>query len=225
MIEKNILLTLEEGVFLRNSDAVSRAVQLIASKKILPEEILRALSKGIERAREQFKNGNFSIPDFLLSIDAYRQGIDFLKDYSAGIKAKDIEDSPQIVIGVVEGDVHDMGKNIVAAVLEACGYRVHDVGRNVPNEVFIDALKQTNASVLALSTMMSTTLDTMRELIYMVRKIYPDIAIIVGGAPFDASLARRIGADGYAENAMAAPDETKRLLADASSFSALISKA
>jgi dimethylamine corrinoid protein len=222
MNQENVFLALEEGVYLRNPDAVRHAISVIKLEKFQSDKIIRSLSRGIERAREQFKNGNFSIPDFLLSIDAYRQGTDFLKDYSAGIKAKDIEDSPQIVIGVVEGDVHDMGKNIVAAVLEACGYRVHDVGRNVPNEVFIDVLKQTNASVLALSTMMSTTLDTMRELIYLVRKIYPDIAIIVGGAPFDMDLARKIGADGYAENAIAAPDETKRLLADVSSFSASI---
>jgi dimethylamine corrinoid protein len=222
MNQENILLSIEEAVFLRNSDEVSHAVQMVAREKIFSKEILDSLSRGIERAREQFKIGNFSIPDFLLAIDAYRLGIDLLKNYSIEANARNIPEPPKVVIGVIEGDVHDMGKNIVAAVLEASGFKVYDAGRNVPGEAFIDAIKQTGASILALSTMMSTTLDTMRELIVMARKLFPDIAIIVGGAPFDADLARRIGADGYAENAIAAPDETKRLLTGFSSNIAAI---
>jgi dimethylamine corrinoid protein len=217
MNEDNMLSHLEESVFLRDPAAVTQALQMVIKEKRSSDEILRFLSKGIEKAREQFKLGHFSIPDFLLAIDAYRQGIEILKNDPGHQKIIKIEDAPQVVIGVVEGDVHDMGKNIVAAVLEACGFRVHDVGRNASNEVFIDALKQTNASVLALSTMMSTTLDKMKELIFMVRKLFPAISVIVGGAPFDTDLARKIGADGYAENAIAAPDETKRVLADVSS--------
>lgn len=212
MNQKRILLSLEESVFSKNSDEVTRAVQAGAIDKILPSDIFKSLSKGIERAREQFRNGVYSIPDFLLAIDAYRRGIGFLKDYAVDITANNTECPPKVVIGVVEGDVHDLGKNIVAAVLEASGYQVHDLGRNVSSEIFIDALKKTQASILALSTMMSTTLDTMKALIWMVRKIFPAVAIIVGGAPFDMDLARQIGADGYAENAIAAPDETRRVL-------------
>jgi methanogenic corrinoid protein MtbC1 len=222
MNPEHILLSIEEAVFSKNSDALTHAVQKVASEKIYPQEILQSLSRGIERAREHFKNGQFSIPDFLLAIDAYRQGIDFLKVYASDDKRKNDVDVPKVVIGVVEGDVHDMGKNIVAAVLEASGFKVYDAGRNVPNDVFIDAIRQTGASILALSTMMSTTLDTMRELIGMARKLFPDIAVIVGGAPFDADLARRIGADGYAENAIAAPDETRRALSAVSSHIASI---
>jgi dimethylamine corrinoid protein len=221
MNETDPLARLEEAVFLRNADEVSGVIRVFESEKKDFQDILKALSRGIERAREQFKKGVFSIPDFLLSIDAYRMGVDLLKTRIQDPAQAD-PDLPQIVIGVVEGDVHDMGKNIVAAVLEACGYTVHDLGRNVPAEKFIDALKQTNAGILALSAMMSTALDAMADLTSMVKRLFPHVAVIVGGAPFDADLARRIGADGYAENAIATPDETRRVLALTASAAALI---
>ena len=140
-------------------------------------EVLNALSRGIERARAKFKQGVYAIPDFLLAIDVYREGLAFIH---SGIETPSASGSPQIVIGVVKGDVHDMGKNIVAAVLEASGYQVLDVGRNVENAVFLGALKETKAPVLALSTMMSTTLENMRTLIAEARRLRPDVSILVG---------------------------------------------
>jgi len=159
----------------------------------------------------------------LVAIDAYRRGITYLKEISPKLINPETEDDkPRVVIGVVEGDVHDMGKNIVAAVLEACGYQVYDLGRNVPNETFLETVRTTKPDILALSTMMSTPFANMRILIEMAKTMYPHTAIIVGGAPFDADLARRMGADGYAENAITAPDETNKLLTSFSSDKKLI---
>lgn len=171
--------------------------------------LLEALNRGIEQARRRFKQGDFALPDFLLAIDAYRMGTAFLKDRfpDAGDRK-----APRIVIGVVEGDVHDMGKNIVAAVLEACGFCVTDLGKNISNDQFLEAIETTRPEILALSTMMSTTLDNMNRLIEQVKKAFPDILILVGGAPFDPELARQMGADGYAENVITIPDETRRVL-------------
>jgi methanogenic corrinoid protein MtbC1 len=118
-----------------------------------------------------------------------------------------------VVIGVVEGDVHDMGKNIVAGVLEASGYRVVDLGKDVPRDRFLESLKKTKASLLALSTMMSTPLENMRDVIEWVRRLHPEVKILVGGAPLDERLARSIGADGYAEGAADVPGEAARVLA------------
>ena len=173
------------------------------------ETLLAALNCGIEQARKQFKQGTFALPDFLLAIDAYRMGTAFLKDRfpDAGDRK-----APRIVIGVVEGDVHDMGKNIVAAVLEACGFHVTDLGKNVPNEEFLSAIEAVRPEIVALSTMMSTTLENMNRLIEQVKRSFPDTLILVGGAPFDPELARRMGADGYAENVITIPDETRRVL-------------
>ncbi len=213
MNAENHLLILEHSVFSRNMDEVSRSLQNLFHEKVPARDVIQSLSKGIERAREQFKNGRFSIPDFLLAIDAYKMGLELLRKYALDNNQMALFDAPRVVIGVVSGDLHDMGKNIVAAVLQASGFMVYDAGRNVADDVFLHALEQTRASVLALSTMMSTTIKTMETLIHTARAMFPGIAVIVGGAPFDADLARAIGADGYAENAIAAPDETRKLLA------------
>jgi dimethylamine corrinoid protein len=211
--EKNILQKLEDNVSSKDIECLSSTIREIDLKNYKPDDILNALSRGIEKAREYFRDGSFSIPDFLLAIDAYRTGTAYLKDVAPNeILTKQEGGKRRIVIGVVEGDVHDLGKNIVTAVLEACRYQVYDLGRNVPNEAFLEALNSTKAGILALSAMMSTPLANMRTLIKMVRTMYPNVAIIVGGAPFNEDLAIRIGADGYAENAVTVPDETKRLL-------------
>lgn len=221
--ENSILQKLEESVSSKDIESVNLAVRQIDIESYSPTDILNALSRGIEKSREHFKNGIFSIPDFLVAIDAYRRGVTYLKEISPTLTNPKTEDEkPRIVIGVVEGDVHDMGKNIVAAVLEACGCQVYDLGRNVPNETFLETIRTTKADILALSAMMSTPLANMRMLIEMAKTIYPRTAIIVGGAPFDADLAHRMGADGYAENAITVPDETNKLLISFSSDKKLI---
>lgn len=211
MNDQRIMTHLEESVFLHTPEKLNAIFKQIKENAYAPEEVLTALAGGIDKARKHFRAGTYSIPEFLLAIDAYRTGVQLMK---AGLEDKkdNSAKNPHIVIGVVEGDVHDMGKNIVSAVMEACGYNVLDMGNNVPNDMFLDALQSTNAGVLALSCMMSTPMDNMKTLIGMVRKLFPKTAVIIGGAPFDADLARKIGADGYAESAIAIPDETRKLL-------------
>ena len=207
---KDILAVLEQSVLAKNPDEIDRALQAVKNEACPAGDILNALTAGIEKARIMLQQDEFSIPDFLLAIDAFRTGVDFLKNDLSFSDLK--KGKQQIVIGVAEGDVHDLGKNIVAAVLDASGYRVHDMGKNISNEVFLEKLSVTKADVLALSTMMSTPIDNMAELIRMVKRMFPKTAVLVGGAPFDAVLARQIGADGYAENATLVPEETKRIL-------------
>ena len=207
---KDILTVLEQSVLAKNPDEIDRALQAVKNEACPAGDILNALTAGIEKARIMLQQDEFSIPDFLLAIDAFRTGVDFLKNDLSFSDLK--KGKQQIVIGVAEGDVHDLGKNIVTVVLDASGYRVHDMGKNISNEVFLEKLSVTKADVLALSTMMSTPIDNMAELIRMVKRMFPKTAVLVGGAPFDAVLARRIGVDGYAENATLVPEETKRIL-------------
>lgn len=211
MNDQLIMTHLEESVFLHTPEKLNAIFNQIKDNACTPEEVLTALAGGIDKARRHFRAGTYSIPEFLLAIDTYRTGVRLMKAGHEGNKDNSAK-NPHIVIGVVEGDVHDMGKNIVSAVMEACGYNVLDMGNNVPNDMFLDALQSTNAGILALSCMMSTPMDNMKILIGMVRKLFPKTAIIIGGAPFDADLARKIGADGYAESAIAIPDETRKLL-------------
>lgn len=209
MGDTTFLQTLENNVHACNLSELDKTLPALQESGASASEILQALNRGIEKARTRFKQGEFALPDFLLAIDAYRRGTRFLQnrfpDEGGGKEAS-------IVIGVVEGDVHDMGKNIVAAVLEASGYQVTDLGYNIPNQLFLETLEALQPDVLALSTMMSTTLENMKALIDQVRRFYPDTLIFIGGAPFDPDLARKMGADGYAENAITIPDETRRLL-------------
>jgi len=208
MGDESYLKQIEDNVLACNIEGVSQILPTI-HEDVSGDQLLAALNQGIENARKRFKQGEYAIPDFLLAIDAYRRGTAFLTEQ---FPVADNDQTPRIVIGVVEGDVHDLGKNIVSAVLEASGYRVMDAGRNVSNEDFFNAIESFQPHVLALSTMMSTTLENMEKLIEQVRHRWPEIIIFVGGAPFDPELAQRIGADGYAENAITIPEEARRVL-------------
>jgi len=203
-----ILKEIEEVILSRSPARVEKVFSKVDSSAVAPEEILGAMTAGMEKARKKLKEGTCSIPEFLLCIDAFRQGIGHLKDANADVPRKE----EAVVIGVVEGDVHDMGKNIVAGVLEASGYRVVDLGKDVPRDEFLESLKETGASLLALSTMMSTPLENMRDVIEWVRRLHPEVKILVGGAPLDERLAKAIGADGYAEGAADVPGEAERVL-------------
>ncbi len=209
MADDTFLKQIEDNVFVCDTEEIAQTLPMLRDQGTAAVDILKALNQGIEKARARFKQGKYDLPDFLLAIDAYRLGTDFLKNEFPGTAPAD---APRVVIGVVEGDVHDMGKNIVAAVLEASGYQVTNLGYNVSNDAFLEALETISPDILALSTMMSTTLDNMKELIDQVRRFYPETLILIGGAPFDPDLARKMGADGYAENAITIPDETRRVL-------------
>jgi methanogenic corrinoid protein MtbC1 len=204
-----ILKQIEEVILSPSPDRVAKVFSGLDSASVTPDEILGAMTAGMEKARSELKAGRCSVPEFLLCIDAFRRGVDHLKGSKAEVSRK----QDGVVIGVVEGDAHDMGKNIVAGVLEAAGYRVHDLGKDVPRERFLEALQETKASLLALSTMMSTPIENMKDVIRWVRKLHPEVKILVGGAPLDDMLARVIGADGYAEGAPDVPDEAERVLA------------
>lgn len=214
---KDLLLALEQAVFDRDSAALGSLLAEPDGGSLPAGEAVRAMARGMERVRGRLRDQEISIPEFLLSIDVFREGLRKIAG-AAGRNSVgrgdpgDDEERRTVVIGVVEGDTHDMGKNIVAAVLEASGFRVVDVGRDVPRDVFLSALKETKASILALSTMMSTPLENMREVIEWTRRLHPDVKILVGGAPLDERIAAAIGADGYAESAVTAPEEASRLV-------------
>ncbi len=208
MADRDVLEAIEKNVSACDTGKISELLPAVKDEAAA-DDILKSLNKGIEAARKLFKEGTYALPDFLLAIDAYRLGTHYLRN---NIKEIDDSDNPRVVIGVVEGDVHDMGKNIVAAVLEASGFSVTDLGNNVSNDNFLEALKSVEPEILALSTMMSTTLENMEALIRQVKSFFPKTLILIGGAPFDPDLARDMGADGYAENVITIPDESQRIL-------------
>ncbi|MGW8322618.1 MAG: cobalamin B12-binding domain-containing protein, partial [Thermodesulfobacteriota bacterium] len=171
MSKPKILKEIEEVILSRNPTRVEKVFSKLDSASVSPDATLGAMMAGMEKARRKLKDGECSIPEFLLCIDAFRQGVSHLKDANADVPRKE----EAVVIGVVEGDVHDMGKNIVAGVLEAAGYQVHDLGKDVSRERFLEALGETHASLLALSTMMSTPIENMRDVVRWVRQLHPEV--------------------------------------------------
>jgi len=205
---KNEYVTIIENAVLTGN--VSGIRGIFKNRSISPagiKEILGALSGSIESARLKLRDGDISIPEFLLSIDAFNTGMSFAKGKSV------VNKSIPVFIGVVEGDVHDLGKNIVAAVLSASGYAVTDMGKNVTREHVRSCIDGRKKAVVALSSMMSTSLEPMKDIITWLSESAPGIRTLVGGASLDRRIAEILGAHGYAESAVTAPDEMKKIFA------------
>jgi len=175
------------------------------------EAIDKGLADGMERAGKLFEEEEYFIPELLMCSDAMYAGINVLKPH---IKSQEQEEKRKIVIGVVEGDTHDIGKNLVKIMLESAGYEIIDLGRDVPPQKFVEAAVKNNAEVIALSTLMTTTMDRMSDVINILNRenIRDKFKVIVGGGPISQSFADKIGADGYSVNAAEAVRLVKRLL-------------
>jgi corrinoid protein of di/trimethylamine methyltransferase len=173
--------------------------------------IEHGLVDGMNRAGKFFETEEYFIPELLLCSDAMYAGLDILRPH---LKYEENKIRHKIVIGVVEGDTHDIGKNLVKIMLEASGFEILDLGRDIPPQRFVDEAVKAQASVIALSTLMTTTMDGMAEVIQLLHqaKVRERFKVIVGGGPISQSFANRIGADGYAAGAPAAVKLAKQLL-------------
>jgi methanogenic corrinoid protein MtbC1 len=146
----------------------------------------------------------------LICSDALYLALDILKPY---LKLETAVEKIGCVIGVLEGDTHDIGKNLVKIMLDVAGFEIHDLGRNVPLADFIEKAKEVNAAMICMSTLMTTTMDGMATVIEMLKEegIRDRFKVLVGGGPISQAYADRIGADGYASNASKAVEMAKAL--------------
>jgi len=173
--------------------------------------IERGLVDGMGRAGELFESEEYFIPELLLCSDAMYLGLDILRPH---LKVEDANQRRfKVVIGVVEGDTHDIGKNLVRIMLEASGFDVIDLGRDIPAQRFVDTAVTENADVIALSTLMTTTMDAMAEVVDKLENsnLRARFKVIVGGGPISPAFAKRIHADGYANSAPNAVKLVKQL--------------
>ena len=192
--------------------AVAISEEVIAQNYDAFEAIDKGLSKGMEKAGELFEEEEYFIPELLMCSDAMYAGLDILKPH---IKADKSEVKHKVIIGVVEGDTHDIGKNLVKIMLETSGFDVIDLGRDVPPSIFVERAKEEKASIIALSTLMTTTMDNMAEVIRILDKenIREKFRIMIGGGPISQGFADKIGADGYSVNAADAVRLARKLVA------------
>jgi len=174
------------------------------------EAIEKGLSHGMARAGQLFEEEEYFIPELLMCSDAMYAGLDVLKPHLK----KTAESRGTVVIGVIEGDTHDIGKNMVRIMLETGGFDVIDLGRDVPPRRFVDTARDEQAQIIALSTLMTTTMDGMSQVVRLLHEenIRDGFKVIVGGGPISPGFAKRIGADGYAVNAAEAVKVARELV-------------
>jgi dimethylamine corrinoid protein len=194
----------------QTEEAVALCRQALKEETPPRQVIQDGLSAGMHEAGELFDKHEFFLPELLLAAEAMHAGIEVL---IPSLKSMDdMAEGETVVLGVVEGDVHEIGKNLVGVMLEAEGYKIVDLGYDVPPQRFIEEIKERGAQVLALSTMMTTTLPNMRRTVEMAESLSPRPLVIVGGAPISPALAEDMGAAGYEDNAAKAPGLVRHLL-------------
>jgi corrinoid protein of di/trimethylamine methyltransferase len=173
------------------------------------EAIMNGLAAGMETVGDLYDQQEYFVPELLMSADALYAGLDILKPH---IKQEAVKKMGQVVIGTVQGDVHDIGKNIIKLMFDVGGFEVHDLGRDVPLEKFVEEQLKTDAEIVAMSAMMTTTMVGMKKVIEMIKAKNPNVAIMLGGAPVTQDVVALWGADGYAESAGNAVQEAIKMI-------------
>ena len=174
--------------------------------------IMDGLVDGMNKASDLYDAEEYFVTDVLLCSDAMYAGLDVLRPH---LPADDTGvEKPKVVIGVVEGDTHDIGKNLVKIMLDTAGFEMYDLGRDVPLDNFVDKAVEVGASIICMSTLMTTTMIGMKTVIDKLKErgIRDQFKIIVGGSPISQKYADEIGADGYSVNAVEAVKLAKRLM-------------
>jgi 5-methyltetrahydrofolate--homocysteine methyltransferase len=207
-IFKDIADEVEKG----HSDTVKELIEKALSQDISAEEILyKGLVVGMNIISKKFKNNECFIPEVLVAAKAMNIGLEIIKPLLAEANVKS---QGKVVLGTVKGDLHDIGKNMVAMLLQGAGFEVIDCGTDVPKEKFLDAVKNEQPDIIGLSALLTTTMLYMKEVIELLKSegLRQKVKVIIGGAPITESYAETIGADGYAPDAASAVDLTKGLL-------------
>ena len=199
----------EDVVEMDDEDIVEVAQEYVDAGYPAMEGMLDGLVKGMSKAGELFDAEEYFVTDVLLCSDAMYAGIDVLKPHLP--KDNSGKSAPKAVIGVVEGDTHDIGKNLVKILMDTNGFEMYDLGRDVPLEKFVDKAEEVGADIIAMSTLMTTTMGGMKTVIDMLneRGIRDKYKVMVGGSPISKKFADEIGADIYTANAVEAAAAAK----------------
>ena len=171
--------------------------------------VMDGLAAGMEVVGDLYDKNEYFVPEVLMCADALYGGLDILRPL---IPVDSNKVKAQVVIGSIQGDVHDIGKNLVKMMFDVAGWDVHDLGRDVPLENFVEKQLKTDSEVVAMSAMMTTTMLGMKKVIQMIKEKNPECAIMLGGAPVTKDVANIFGADGYADSAGNAVSEGIKMI-------------
>jgi 5-methyltetrahydrofolate--homocysteine methyltransferase len=206
------LKTITETLLTGDDVLLNAQVKAALDEGLAPKDILNeALIPGMDIVGERMESGEMFIPEVLMSAQAMASVVEVLKPLLAD---GDLVSAGKVVIGTVQGDLHDIGKNLVAMMLESAGFEVIDLGVDVSPEQFVEAVSANDANFIALSALLTTTMDTMRRTISLVEEkgLKDKVKVLVGGAPVNQAFADEIGADGYAADAGSASKLAKTML-------------
>ncbi len=209
--KEELLAELSRCVLEMEDDDIAEVAKEYAESGYDPlDGILKGLINGMNKAAQLYEEEEYFLPELLICSAAMYNGLDVLRPYTK----TNFGNGHKIVIGVVQGDTHDIGKNLVKIMLESAGYELIDLGRDVPVENFIKAVKENNVSVVGMSTLMSTSMNNMRKVIELleIEGIRNKVKIIVGGGPISKEFANKIGADGYAVSGVEAVQIVDKLI-------------
>ncbi len=213
-MKKEDLLSRMEKAIIEGDKAESAALagEAIKAKLDLNEVIEKGYVPGIQKVGDLWENGDYFLPELITSAECMKAAMAVLQPELDKAKIK-TKSKGKVVIGTVEGDIHDIGKNLVASMLSANGFEVVDLGADVKLETFVRKAEETKADFICLSALLTTTMLGQKKVIEMLKEknLRGKFKVLVGGAPASQKWADDIGADGYAENAMLAVKVTKRL--------------
>ena len=190
------------------AEATRKAIEAgMAPQDIINGQMIRAMGE----VGQRFQDGKAFVPQLLMAGRAMKGALELLKPLLAGASSVS---AGKVVIGTVKGDLHDIGKNLVASMLEGCGFEVVNIGIDVDSEAFVNAVKEHQADILCMSALLTTTMTYMKEVIDALEAagIRQQVKVMVGGAPVSQSFADEIGADGYSDNANSAVAVAKELI-------------
>jgi corrinoid protein of di/trimethylamine methyltransferase len=197
--KEELLEILKDGVINYKEEEVKEASQTaLDDGHTAIEMIMDGLAAGMEVVGDLYEKQEYFVPEVLMCADALYAGLEILRPHVPKQEGGSVS---QVVIGSIQGDVHDIGKNLVKMMFDVSGWEVYDLGRDVPLEKFVEEQLRTDAQVVAMSAMMTTTMLGMKKVIKMIKEKNPNVAIMLGGAPVTKDVANLFGADGYAESA------------------------
>lgn len=204
------LKMIAENLIKGQSAKVKELVQQAVNEGVDVQKILNeGLIAGMNVVGAKFKANEFYIPEVLIAARAMHAGMDILKPLLAKSNVKTLG---RFVIGTVKGDLHDIGKNLVAMMVEGAGFEVIDLGIDVPPEKFVEVAKEKQPNVIGMSALLTTTMPAMKTVVDALKSAGLKVKTIIGGAPVTQAYADEIGADGYAPDAASAVDKVKELV-------------
>ena len=207
-----ILDDLRQSVVDGDMDSTQDFMQKALLEQVPPEQILKSgLISAMDEVGRRFANNEFYIPEMLISARAMKSGLALLRPY---LVAANVQAIGKVVIGTAQGDLHDIGKNLVGMMLQGAGFEVVDLGVDVSPDQFVTAVREHKPDIVACSALLTTTMSRMEAIILSLKDagLRDQVKVMIGGAPVTAEFAQQIGADGYAQDASSAATHARMLI-------------